>query len=333
MTNPTRPVPDRGSTALLAVVVPLLLTAGAFGWVSSFAGDLPDPVAVHWGVDGRADGFGSWQSAFLVIVVVAALVCGLAGVIGIGLGRASATRRAAVLVGMWSGIALPWFVAGSLYLQRGLTDASQAPDINLALLVSFVVAALLGGGAAALIPGDARQPARDAVPNEAARLPLADSELASWQRTVQIPGLWWLAVGGGLATAVLAALSLWRGASWAGLSAGIAGFLTVLLVALGRWQVVVDHTGLTVRPLLPRPRTRVALDEVVSAEVTSVSPARDFGGWGYRVGMDGQVGVVVRAGEAIRVQQTGGRTLVITVDDAATGAALLNTLADRARRR
>jgi hypothetical protein len=47
--------------------------------------------------------------------------------------------------------------------------------------------------------------------------------------------------------------------------------------------------------------------------------------------MDGTVGVVVRGGESIAVERSGGRRFVITVDDAATGAALLNTVAERAR--
>jgi hypothetical protein len=40
---------------------------------------------------------------------------------------------------------------------------------------------------------------------------------------------------------------------------------------------------------------------------------------------------VTRAGEAIRIERTGGRVQVVTVDDAATAAALLNTVAERAR--
>jgi hypothetical protein len=50
-----------------------------------------------------------------------------------------------------------------------------------------------------------------------------------------------------------------------------------------------------------------------------------------RVG--GGVGYVVRTGEGIEVERTSGRRFVVTVDDAATGAALLTTLADRARTR
>lgn len=333
MTGSHSPVPHRPLTAILTVVVPLLFAAGAVIWVFSFAGELPDPVAVHWGANGRPDGFGTWQSAIGIMSLVAVLMCALAAVIGIGLGRAAATRRLSVFLGLWSGIALPWFIAGTLHLQRGLADAHQAPDVNQPLWISFVVAALIAGAGAALVPGDARMPALDAVPADAVRLRLEDTEVASWRRTMQIPGFHWIAGVGGVATVALAVLGLWRGMLWADLWAGTVGFVTVLLLALGRWRVVVDHTGLTVSPLISRLRTHVPLDEVIEAEAGPVSPLREFGGWGYRVGKDGAVGIVVRTGEGLRIRRTGDRSLVVTVDDAATGAALLNTLADRARRR
>ncbi len=333
MTGAHSPAPHRLLTAMLTTVVPLAFAIGAVIWVLSFAGELPDPVAMHWGADGRPDGFGTWQSAIGIMILVALLVCGLAAAIGIGLGRSAATRRLAVFLALWSGVALPWFVAGTLHLQRGLVDARQAPDVNQALWISFAAAALIGAVTAALVPGDARMPTSDAVPAEAVRLLLSDSELASWRRSVQIPGFHWIAGIGAVATVALAVLGLWRGLLWADLWAGTVGLLTVLLVALGRWRVVVDHTGLTVSPLISRPRVHIPLDEVVQAEVSPVSPLGEFGGWGYRVGRAGAVGIVLRAGEALRVRQTGDRIVVITVDDAATGAALLNTLADRARRR
>jgi hypothetical protein len=75
----------------------------------------------------------------------------------------------------------------------------------------------------------------------------------------------------------------------------------------------------------------IPLDEVLGAEQVTVSPFHEFGGWGYRVGRGGRVGVVLRAGVGLQVARTGGRSFVVTVDDAATGAALLNTLAARSR--
>ena len=55
------------------------------------------------------------------------------------------------------------------------------------------------------------------------------------------------------------------------------------------------------------------------------------GGWGWRTGVGGTIGIVMRKGEGIEVVHSGGKRLVVTVDDAETAAALLNTMADRAR--
>ncbi|MEK8144810.1 hypothetical protein NKH18_34340 [Streptomyces sp. M10(2022)] len=56
----------------------------------------------------------------------------------------------------------------------------------------------------------------------------------------------------------------------------------------------------------------------------------EYGGWGYRVRPE-RSGVIVRSGEAIVARLSNGRDFAVTVDDSATGAALLNTLIDRHR--
>ncbi len=329
----TTPVPHRLSTTIFTVVIPALSLGAAWLWVTTFSSQLPDPVAEHWGLDGQPDGFNTWRASFWTIAPIVALTCGIAAVIGLAAGRVAATRKVAAFLGVWAGIALPWFSAGTLYVQRGLSDAAQAPDITGPLLISFGVAALLGAGAAAVAPGDSPHPTSDAVPSDAARLPLADSETASWQHKVQMSGFEWIAGIGGIGTVTLLSIGLWRGLAMIDLAAGIVGLTAALLVVFGRWRVRIDRTGVNASPLTSWPRTHIPLNEIVSADTTTVNPLGDFGGWGYRVGTGGVVGIVVRGGPALRVHRTGGRTLVITVDDADIAAALLNTLADRARRR
>ncbi|QGQ19748.1 hypothetical protein GC089_11580 [Cellulomonas sp. JZ18] len=107
--------------------------------------------------------------------------------------------------------------------------------------------------------------------------------------------------------------------------------LAALLAAMSVFRVRVDAAGLTARSALGWPTLRVPLEEVEEARTVTVDPLADFGGWGYRVGAQGRVGVVLRRGEGLEVRRTGGRATVVTVDDAATAAALLNTLADRSR--
>src|SRR5690606_36580405 len=99
--------------------------------------------------------------------------------------------------------------------------------------------------------------------------------------------------------------------------------LIVLLALMPGWRVSAGPTGLTVRGLLGIPVIRVPLADIAdTAAITLLQPLVDFGGWGYRwiIGPGGKsrTGVVVRAGEALRVTRRDGRELIVTVDDAAT---------------
>src|SRR5690625_1286166 len=128
-----------------------------------------------------------------------------------------------------------------------------------------------------------------------------------------------------------------------GVATGMAAdawWLTALLLApvplmflFLSWRVRVDAAGLTAVSTLGRPRQHVPAAEVERAEVVEVDPFGEFGGVGLRIAPDihGTVGVVLRKGEAILVHRSGGRRFAITVDDAAQGAALLNSYAERAR--
>lgn len=106
----------------------------------------------------------------------------------------------------------------------------------------------------------------------------------------------------------------------------------LLVLAITGWQVRVDSRGLTAAGAFGWPRLHVPADEVEGAHVVEINPLRQFGGWGLRTNRSGAVGVVIRRGEAIAVDRSGARRTVVTVDDAATGAALLNTYGERARR-
>lgn len=123
-------------------------------------------------------------------------------------------------------------------------------------------------------------------------------------------------------------LAPWPGALLAllGLVIGVPG------LALARVRVTVDRRGVTVRPsFVSRPRVRVPLDEVAGASVRELDTAAvlaDYGGWGYRV-RAGRTGVVLHSGEALVVRRESGREFAVTVPDAHTAAALLNTLAER----
>jgi hypothetical protein len=220
---------------------------------------------------------------------------------------------------------LSTLVVGMLDLQRGLADAAQTDGFGIVIALSFVI----GIGSAALaawaVPRDAHLPATDPVPPTAAVLDLRADEAASWVTHAESRAA--LVVGGSvvllqLVLAVLLSLPVLL----------VPAVVVAALILSSAWfTVTVDRRGLTVRSAVGWPRFSVPVEEVQEAVVTTVAPLPEFGGWGYRVGRGGRVGVVLRAGEGLQVERTGGRSFVVTVDDAATGAALLNTLAARGR--
>jgi lysylphosphatidylglycerol synthetase-like protein (DUF2156 family) len=110
-----------------------------------------------------------------------------------------------------------------------------------------------------------------------------------------------------------------------------AALLVLVYLAFGWIRVSVDARGLRIRyGLLPRPVTSVPLDDIRRAERIDLRPL-EWGGWGYRGSRRAfrRAAVVLRSGDAIKLQLTDGSELAVTVDDAATGAALLADLIAR----
>jgi hypothetical protein len=104
--------------------------------------------------------------------------------------------------------------------------------------------------------------------------------------------------------------------------------LLLVYLAFGWIKVTVDARGLQIRyGVLPRPVTSVPLDDIRRAERIDLAPLQ-WGGWGYRGSRKafGRAAVVLRGGDAIKLQLTDGGEFAVTVDDAATGAALLADL-------
>lgn len=319
------PVPHRAASTVLTLVVPAVLLLTATAVALTWRDRLPDPVASSWGTEG-VDGTSSLAGLLAVLPTVGAPFALLAWAIAVRAGHAALTRRFAAAVAVWvSGF------AGALTLvmlaaQLDVADAYDARDIGPGMALAFVLPLALAALAAWATPGDAALPATTPLPASAARLPLPDGELATWVRRVD-----W--VHPALVVAICTAFAVLMGVTtrtwW--FAVVLFAFLAVLVGGLSSWTVTVDRRGLVARPRLPRPRVVVPLEEVEHADVITVHPAREFGGWGLRMGFDGRVGVILRAGEALEVTRTGGRRTVVTVDDAATGAALLNTLAGRTR--
>ncbi len=307
-----------GGLAVLAVAA---LTA----W--SWRSDLPDPVASHWGIGGRPDGFSTLGGLLGVLLGVGGgLVLAFGGITWV-LGQTAVSRRIGAAATTWLALFLSIVLVGTLYVQRGLSDARDAPGVNGVLLVAVLGSLVPAVAVAFLVPGDLRRPTTESVPADAPRAALPQGEATVWESRATTSVA--LMIGIPIAVAVLAVAVVTQ--QWSLI--GVAAIVVAVLVTLSGFVARVDREGLTVRSTVGWPRYRVPLDEVVRAGVIQVSPAKDFGGWGWRVGRGGRVGVVLRKGEALLVERTGGRSIAVTIDGAAVGAGVLNALADRQRSR
>ncbi|MCX2182092.1 hypothetical protein KV205_16345 [Streptomyces sp. SKN60] len=286
---------------------------------------LPDPLATHFSATdgGRADGFTG-------LAAYTAISSGL--LLLLGAGWVAFVRRSA-LCGAW---ATAGFTGGLLdLLLRDNLDAADAAEVSTPLAV-FTVAAGIGALAGLIGWGLTRlprlvppEPVVPVPPVRAPRLDLGAHELAGWSRAATSTAgtafgtVFVVAGAGALFPAVLVTPWPYALIAAVGLVIGVPG------VALSRVRVGVDRRGLTVTPaLLPRPRIRIPLDEVASATVHDVRAVAEFGGWGYRT-RPRRSALLLRSGEALSVRRTNGFEFLVTVADAETAAALLNTLAAR----
>jgi hypothetical protein len=93
-------------------------------------------------------------------------------------------------------------------------------------------------------------------------------------------------------------------------------------------RVTADRNGVRIAyGMIGWPVQRIALAEIQQASMLRVKPM-EWGGWGYRGSLKlmRRAAIVLRAGQGIRLELAGQRTLAITVDDAEQGAGVINDL-------
>ncbi|MCF3118310.1 DUF1648 domain-containing protein [Streptomyces arenae] len=278
---------------------------------------LPGRIATHFSGGGTADDFMSRATA---------LWFGAGMLVGLGVlftvlsltAKELSQARTAVAIGVGTAATVAYPLIVTVLANADATDPAgvRMPMWHLGVLVAVGLAA--GGAAWWLIgPGPGPAPA-----SSAPSLPLAEGEAAVWSRPMTSRMLLFVAgavvVGGGVGVVF--------GPWWAGALVLVLG---LSCVASARIRVTVDRRGLTVAStMVPRPRLALPLGRIVDAGSVQVDAMGDFGGWGYRI-RPGRRGVVLRSGEALSVRTEGGREYVVTVDDSATAASLLNGLVDR----
>lgn len=318
--------------ALVAVLLPAAIVIAGLVTMGLALPGLPDPVATHWGVTGAPDGFGPvWLPLVLLAVTGLGLPALLAGLTLPGLRRGDHGMAypflGATALGMTT--LLTVLVTVSTVRQAGLADAADGPTIWLPMTAALLAGAAAGGAGWFLQP---RRPFVPTPPAAAAPTALAPGERVAWLQRVAIARSGrTLLIGAVVLLAVVTALTSTATADAAAvwITGGVTVLLALLVASTTVFHVRVDDDGLAVTSAVGWPRTRVPLDDVAAAAAVEVDPMAEFGGWGMRWAPGGRFGVVLRTGEAIEVTRRSGRTFVVTVADAATGAGLLTALAAR----
>ncbi|MGC4944772.1 DUF1648 domain-containing protein [Streptomyces sp. DT224] len=308
---------------LLALAVDLLLFA-------TRRDRLPAQLASHFVGNGRVDDYAG-QPSYLVVSTLVLLGTGLLWTLMAGFGRfAGAAHRMLVAFGYAFAAFIGYLMGAVLLINVDAVEDAQGrgqgvhfPMWHLAAAFGAGVLAYgLGYLAAALTP--VPEPAGNDAPEAGGeRVALGAGEVAGWARSV---GSWWLPLTALLVVGTGIAVLFTAGRPFAVLTLA----LGLLIASFARTHVTVDRRGITVSGLLPWPRVRVPLDRIEAAASRDIRPLTEYGGWGYRI-RPGRSGVMLRSGEGIVARLTNGRDFAVTVDDSATGAALLNTLIDQRR--
>lgn len=319
---------------LVAITLPIALTLLSLIAQIAVVPTLPDPIATHWGLGGGPNGFGPvWVPLVLTAAVGLGLPLLLAASVlnGLRRGDRGATYRFLGAVALGESTLIAVLVTWTTLMQAGLADAADAPSATLPAIVAFVAAAGAGVLGWRLQPDE---PYRPSTPVDLDRVALEPTERVVWLQSVRIAvsGMIVLGVSLLLIVACLVFTILTAPLPVVLVMAAVTLLMVAAVAMATAFHVRVDASGLSVTSVFGFPRIHIPLQDIDQVSAAHVSPMGEFGGWGLRWALGGGFGVVLRTGEGIRVRRRSGKVFTVTVDDAETGAAVLQALVARAAR-
>ena len=308
----------------LGAGIPVAVVGMGLGPYLAYRSDLPNRVASHYGISGRADG--SMTAEQFLIVIGALMVLGLGGCVAIALTRRKLQPMVAPsvsFVGAFIGALCAGMLATTAIDQRGLErwqDATLSPWALIVWIGGSVIAGAIAARIASSLPFDS-ETGTDAAPPV---MNLAPGERVFWSATLS--ARWPLLSG--LAILLVALVVTQLTELWVVL---VLLLIAIALSAFGRIRVTADQSGLQVRyGFFGWPRTSVPIHRIATAQAIDIRPA-DWGGWGYRGSLTlmKRAAVVLRAGPGIRVDLHDGKIFAVTINDPENPARLLNAVVSR----
>lgn len=288
------------------------------GWIPLAAGwsHLPDPTATHWGADGVPDGrMPIWALPLLVVFIVSI------GLLTTSLFRIEGrpTAEAFAMVGLLGGVGLS-LTTSLVILNWDAPSWDLARSFGWAHFIGVVVLGFAGVWVGYRLGKRWYPPPTKELSRPVATIDVADNETVTWVRKTSVR--WPMIVLLPLSVVFLILPGWFK----------VIGLAFVVLAFLfSSVYVSVNDEGLKVLLGGSVPAKKIQLTRIRTVQAIDLEPAA-WGGWGYRV-VPGGSAVVLRRGDALEVTLESGRRFAVTVEDAATGAALLNGLVARVARR
>lgn len=297
----------------------LLLALLGYLLLGSPSARLPDPIAIQWGLSGKATNCVPLRIFRILALGTSLLLFGLQLrdlVFQALKGAPSETDgnlkipatcislNAVMLAVVWSNL--------------------DAPNWQLAQLSwpALIAALSLGISVSSYAK---RDPQQGISPKP--KLGLGSDEKATWLKQVHAPKPMWIG-----ATSIMVLLLVFGDS---GLGAYLRFVLGVTALVSMAWiRVQVSGKGLQVfYGFWPVAFTQIPLCEIKGASVENLDGPAYARSWGYRgsLRLFKKATIFIRRGATLRLDLTRGRVLRITVDDAGTAAGLLNDLCERQR--
>lgn len=304
----------------------LLVTAALVAFPLSVRDRLPDPLATHWTPDGPD---GSQSLTVVVLAGLALWVVTWALLMGLAVHGSLFARRLGRIYWWGSLFGMSVFALGMAFstLVANLDRPSwqEATLLNITLTGTAVLAlgaGVLGGYLGRGEPDQPRPPA-EAPP----QLRLRQGQRSVWVGRTANPWLQLMAavpvvvivVMGGLQLFGVGMLAVTLAVSAAMVAVFIAGIVTSSISV----RVTEDGVAIGFGPL-GWPVRRIRLSAIDTAWAEQRFPSQ-VGGWGLR-GLPGSASIMLRGGECLVLRYRSGGQLVISIDDAERGAALINAL-------
>jgi hypothetical protein len=310
----------RRAALVAAIWVPLAIVIASEAVIIGVGATGSPQLIVHWGAGPERTG--PWWT---YAVIVAAIGFPVIAFIGFFIVRA--TR----MVGMnaWMpAIAMGITVFHALGMGVGSVVLNASP---LAPALPLGGGAVLAIAAALLTWWLLPREASASIGVEAAdALPIRPGEVAGWTGKADLPA-WFVSLIAAVAAALIVfGVLLLLTIGWKVWPIFLSPtLLLVVLLVTAQFVVTAGPRGFIVRSAIGWPRLSIPAASLAKAGVVQIDPMADFGGWGIRwvIGPNhrGRWGIVTHRGPGLEVVRRDGRSIVVTVDDAGTAAAVLET--------